>query len=91
MPVWRKDGTELFFIAGDGQMVVSSVKTAGSEFEFTTPKALFKTNTLPTFGGTAHEFDVSPDGQRFLIGTLVGDSKVPPPTVILNWPALVKK
>ena len=30
MPVWRKDGTELFFIAADGQMMVSSVKTAGS-------------------------------------------------------------
>ena len=90
MPVWRRDGSELFFIAGDDQMMVSSVRTAGSEFEFTTPKALFKTNTL-SFGGTAHEFDVLPDGQRFLIGTLVGDTKAPPPTVILNWPALLKK
>ena len=91
MPVWRKDGSELFFIAGDGQMMVSSVKTAGGEFEFGTPKALFKTNTLSFGGGTVHEFDVAPDGQRFLIGTLVGDSKAPPPTVILNWPALVRK
>jgi len=91
MPVWRKDGSELFFIAGDGQMMVSSVKTRGSEFEFSTPKALFKTNTLSVSGNTAHEFEVSSDGQRFLIGTLVGDTKVPPPTVILNWPALVKK
>jgi len=91
MPVWRKDGSELFFIAGDGQMMVSFVKTRGSEFEFSTPKALFKTNTLSVSGNTAHEFEVSSDGQRFLIGTLVGDTKVPPPTVILNWPALVKK
>ena len=91
MPVWRKDGSELFFIGGDGQMMVSSVKTTGSEFEFSTPKGLFKTNMLTLGGSTAHEFDVSPDGQRFLIGTLVGDTKTPPPTVILNWPALVKK
>ena len=91
MPVWRKDGSELFFIAGDGQMMVSAVKTAGSEFEFTTSKALFKANMLSDVGGTAHEFDVSPDGQGFLIGTLVGDTKAPPPTVILNWPELLKK
>jgi serine/threonine protein kinase len=31
-----------------------------------------------------HEYDVSPDGQRFLIGTLVGDTKAAPPTVILK-------
>ncbi len=91
MPVWRKDGGEIYFISGDGQMMVSSVKTAGSGLEFGTPKALFKTKMLALGGATAHEFDVSPDGQRFLIGTLVGDSKPPPPTVIMNWPALVKK
>jgi Tol biopolymer transport system component len=91
MPVWRRDGTEVFFVAGDGQMMVSSLKTSGSEFEFGTPKALFKTNTLGSLGATAHEFDVSPDGQRFLIGTLIGNTKSPPPTVILNWPALVRK
>lgn len=91
MPVWRSDGSELFFIASDGQMMASSVKTGGTAFEFTTPKTLFKTKTLTLNAGNNHEFDVSPDGQRFLIGTLVGDSKVQPPTVILNWPALLRK
>ena len=38
-----------------------------------------------------HEFDVSPDGQRFLIGTVIGDTKAPAPTVLLNWTALVQK
>jgi hypothetical protein len=42
-------------------------------------------------GGIYHEYDVSPDGQRFLIGTLIGDADAPPPTVIMNWPALLKK
>ena len=41
--------------------------------------------------GSYHEFFVSPDGQRFLIGTLICDINAPPPTVILNWPALVKR
>lgn len=90
MPVWRRDGSELFFIAQDGKVMASVVKTGGSEFEFTTPKALFKTRMLGSFGGV-HEYDVSPDGQRFLIGTLIGESTAPPPTVILNWTAALKK
>ena len=60
-----------------------------------------KTDSLPlvadrnldfeTTEGTWMSLDVSPDGQRFLIGTLMGDTKAAPPTVILNWTALLKK
>jgi serine/threonine protein kinase len=35
--------------------------------------------------------NVSPDGQRFLVGTLTGERKAAPPTVILNWSAVLKK
>jgi len=35
--------------------------------------------------------DVSPDGRRFLIGTLIGESKAAAPIVILNWTAELKK
>jgi eukaryotic-like serine/threonine-protein kinase len=91
LPVWRRDGSELFFVAADGHMMASSVKIGGTEFEFAAPKPLFKTRTLSLEGGIYHEYDVSPDGQRFLIGTLIGDADAPPPTVIMNWPALLKK
>ncbi len=90
MPVWRRDGGELFFKAADGQLMATTVKTGGSEFEFGSPIALFKTKTLGLIGST-HEFDVSPDGKRFLIGTLIGEPTAPPPTVILNWTAALKK
>lgn len=90
LPVWRRDGGELFFRAADGQLMATAVKTSGPEFEFSTPKALFKTRTLNMFGST-HEIDIAPDGQRFLIGTLIGEPTAPPPTVILNWAELLKK
>ena len=91
LPVWRRDADELFFIASDGQMMASSVKIGGAKFGFDAPKPLFKTRTLDLEGSIYHEYDVSPDGQRFLIGTLIGDTKAAPPTVILNWLAEVKK
>ena len=71
--------------------MAASVKSGGTEFQFDAPKSLFKTRTLSLEGAIFHEYDVSPDGQRFLIGTLIGDTKAPAPTLILNWPMLLKK
>ncbi len=90
MPVWSRNGGELYFLAPDGHLMSSSAKLAANEFEFSPPIVLFKTRMLGRVG-SGHEYDVSPDGQRFLIGTLVGDSKAAPPTVILNWTADLKK
>ncbi len=90
VPNWSRDGKELFYVAGDGLMMSVSVKTSGTEFESSSPKALFKTRMLAD-ASFFHEFDVSPDGQRFLIGTRIGDPKSPPPTVILNWMSNLKK
>jgi Tol biopolymer transport system component len=84
MPVWRRDGTELYFISGDGQLMSAPIRKGSSEFEFDPPKALFKTRMMGRFSST-HEFDVNPDGERFLIGNVVGESNAPTPTVILNW------
>lgn len=87
---WRANGQELFYVAEDGKMMSAPVKTSGAAIEFGTPHALFKTRI---FGQQAilHEFDVTPDGQRFIVGTLIGEPKAPPPTVILNWTADLNK
>jgi len=90
-PVWRRDGTELFFIAQDAQLMSTPVKASGTEFSFETPKPLFKTRIM-NWNLNFHELDISPDGQRFLIGTVIGEpTAAPPPTVILNWTAALKK
>jgi Tol biopolymer transport system component len=88
-PIWRRDGKELYFLSEDGQLMSAVVKISIGEIEFDTPKPLFKTRMLGRAVST-HEYDISPDGQRFLIGTLIGDSKAPPPTMIVNWTSLLK-
>jgi serine/threonine protein kinase/Tol biopolymer transport system component len=90
VPSWSRDGKELFYVAGDGQMMSVAVKTNGPELEFSPPKALFKTRMLAE-ASVYHEFDVSPDGQHFLVGTAIGEPTAPPPTVIINWTAALKK
>ena len=36
-------------------------------------------------------YDVSPDGQRFLKNTLAEEAESAPITLVVNWPALLKK
>jgi len=68
----------------------SAKAAGGAEFEFSAPKPLFKTRML-AWTTNFHEFDVTTDGQRFLIGTLIGEPKAPPLTVILNWTTELKR
>lgn len=81
-PRFRRDGKELFYIAPDGQMMAVALQASGATFEFEPPKALFKTRMLTTTVQVGIGYDVTRDGQRFLIGTQVGEpSSV---SVILN-------
>ncbi len=41
LPIWRRDGGELFFIAADGQMMVASVRSGGTEFQFDDTRSRF--------------------------------------------------
>src|SRR5204863_92245 len=79
-PRFRADGRELFYIADDGRMMAVTIDGHGATFEHREPKALFKTRTLPPMVEVQFEYDVSRDGQRFLMGTILdGPHAMPPP------------
>ncbi len=65
---WRKDGKEIFYLATDRRLMAASVTAAGEAFDITAVTGLF-TVTYPY--GAYHAFDATPDGQRFLVNTLV--------------------
>jgi hypothetical protein len=52
-----------------------------------TPRALFPTTLIPS--ASVDQYAVSHDGQKFLIINPVAGSTETPPTVILDWPALL--
>lgn len=56
-----------------------------------TPKPLFKTRMLTGMIQSASEYDVTADGQRFLIGTTVNEANSTPVIVMLNWSAMLKR
>jgi hypothetical protein len=83
-PVWSRDGKELFYIAADGKMMAVDMKDSGSRFSPGVPKALFDA------GSTSGDYDVATDG-RFLIPRTAERGSSTPLTVIVNWPAALKK
>ncbi len=84
-PRWRQDGKELFFVAGDGGMM--SVQVPGGEVsQMGVPERLFAANLR--LGSDEAQYDVSGDGQRFLV--IAGERKTAESDVemVLNWPRL---
>jgi serine/threonine protein kinase len=81
---WRGDGKELFYLSGDSNIMAVPVKT-GANFDAGTPVALFQANPREMIA-TSEQFayDVSSDGQKFLINTQI-KTAMTPMSVILNW------
>jgi hypothetical protein len=57
----------------------------GPSFSLGTPKALFAPASITTPTQTRGRWDVSADGQRFLILAPAGQSVPDPITIVLNW------
>jgi hypothetical protein len=87
-PRWRSDGTEVFYVAPGG--VVTSVPvTSGDRFSAGSPRPLFRSRGAGGPVGFIDPFEVSLDGQRFLLAI-----NAPAPSsiaVILNWPSLLRQ
>jgi hypothetical protein len=70
--------------------MAAAVNGAGSAFEVGAVRPLFDTRAL-TISNTGSMYDVSPDGQRFLVNTLAEEAAPAPITLVVNWPALLKR
>ena len=78
-PVWRGDGREIFYLAPDDRvMSVTIALGPGDTIKAGTPSPLF--SLRPNW-----IFDVTKDGQRFLVNTVAADAATPPITIVLNW------
>ena len=82
-PVWSPDGSELFYRSGD-QMMVLSVQTEPT-FNAGRPRVLFEESYLSSSISLGYQYyDISPDGQRFLMIKEVGAGEAQI-NVVLNW------
>jgi len=87
-PHWRRDGREVYYIAPDRKLMAVSVKL-GETFENGTAIPLFQTQV--SFFNNTNRYDVTADGQRFLVNSTVASTKEAPFNVILNWTSTLKR
>ena len=80
-PVWSRDGKELFYRGGDNLMSIDVLSTA--PLKLGARKKLFDVSAYEP--GYFHDFDVSPDGQRFLFIRAEPGTRPTHVEVILNW------
>lgn len=74
---WRADGKEAFYLSADWQVMSVPVTTA-PRFQTGVPRPLF---AVPP----GSQFDVTADGQRFLVNAPLQNSEAQPLNVVLNW------
>ena len=81
VPVWSRDGRELFYIEGDLLKVVP-IESTEPALKTGTPRTLFEVRYPPNRGGAG--YDVAPDGQRFVMLQLpeATSSHI---NVVFNW------
>jgi serine/threonine-protein kinase len=85
-PAWSRNGHELFFLDGSNALMVASVDTSGPAFVGGAPSKLFDGKYVEP--NPSRHYDVSPDGQRFLMlkDSAAGGSVMPVSMVaVLNW------
>jgi Tol biopolymer transport system component len=88
-PAWKGDGGELFYLTPDGDLMAATIHTSPT-LAVDPPERLFRTRLDPGVLLTFHQYDVTPDGQHFVIVEPVSDAP-PSINVILNWQALLKR
>ena len=88
-PRWRRDGKELFYLGLDDKIMSAEIKLGSSTVEVGSVRPLFQFR--PFSGGARDIYDVTGDGQRFLVTSLGSLASSSPVTLVVNWVGEVKK
>jgi serine/threonine protein kinase/Tol biopolymer transport system component len=90
-PRWRGDGKAIFYIA-PGQMLTEVEVSAGDSFSAAAPRQLFRIHTRAPISSTdLFNYDVTPDGKRFLVNQYIKPDQPPPLNIIFHADAEAPK
>ena len=86
-PRWRADGSELYYMTEDRRLMAIRLNPGGAP-QLTTAEPLFQTAGVEPSGLEGRSYDVSPDGQRFLVKVPAEPAVI---VVIANWTSLLDR
>ncbi len=83
-PRWRGDGKEIFYLDPQGNIVAVGVNGEGT-LAAGAPTILFQAHARPSVSSSdIFNYDVTSDGQRFIVDRYVKPAQTPPLSIILN-------
>ena len=82
LPRWRADGAELYYVSPDQQVMAATIDSRGDALVVKRVTPLFAINPKPV----GWVYDVSADGQRFIVNSL-GDEGKRPLVLVTDWQA----
>ena len=85
--VWTRGGRELVYQGPERKLLAVDIRLEPT-FQAGTPKVLFDPGLRVSL---AREWDVSPDGERFLVNRAIEAAGVEPLTLVQNWRATLRK
>jgi len=86
-PRWRRDGKEIFYVGLDRKLMAAEVTLKAGSIEAGQVRPL----GIPVVPTGGIRYDISLDGQRFLVVAEPERGSSPPLTLVQNWTALLKK
>jgi eukaryotic-like serine/threonine-protein kinase len=92
-PLWARDGRELFYATGAGALMRVGVER-GASWTATAPAMLLKDGSVMTAGAFfGRNYDVAPDGQRFVVPKEASGPDAAPPqlVVVQHFDELLKR
>jgi Tol biopolymer transport system component len=87
-PQWGPGGHELFYVSPDNTLMSVDLTLVSDSVKPSAPRELF---ALPAIDIGWSPYDVTADGQRFLVRATPEKAAAQPLTVIVNWTAMLKK
>jgi hypothetical protein len=93
-PLWARNGKELFYLGADGALLRVPVEASGATWHAGTPTKLFEGRYSTGAGIGGRQYDVSRDGQHFLMIKTPGtDASAAPPALIVvqHWTEELKR
>ncbi|MDD5543057.1 MAG: protein kinase [Acidobacteriia bacterium] len=88
---WSSDGKKIFYESPDRSVYEMPVTETSDTLQPAPPRLLFKTPELSSTSFYTISWDVSRDGQRFMVNSTDERSDEFSATLLLNWPAILKK
>ena len=86
-PRWAGKGNEILYLSADNHLMSAAVQATADRLHVGAPRPLFALRARPPARLDAYCYDVSPDGRRFVVNTLIEDTTPTAITLVLNWTA----